>query len=337
MKVEKDARPEACFARPPTAPAPLHCRRSLGRMTACCLLLVLAGCPDSQPQGDPESPSDRPPLAGVTIRLGVVDDPQLATAAERLRGEFKARYDAEFEVESIDLEELAGAKGLSADALICPSDQLAALARQKLIAPLPEDLRRFGSPEWADVFVLLKHREATWGGKVYGVPFGSPAFVCYYRADLLKKLGRRAPQTWSEYHELAELLAERPELANAVGGEGAATDDPSGDTAWYGTIEPLGPGWAGLVLLARAAPYARHRDRFDTLFDQRTMEPMIAGPPFVRALEERNLGRQELEGLNVGHEIDHLLREALVLSIEGLDIGLKQVRSPRFSRPAHLV
>ena len=56
--------------------------------------------------------------------------------------------------------------------------------------------------------------------------------------------------------------------------------------AWCGTIEPLAPGWAGLVLLARAAPYAKHRDNYSALFDIETMEPLVAGPPFVQALEE---------------------------------------------------
>jgi ABC-type glycerol-3-phosphate transport system substrate-binding protein len=54
----------------------------------------------------------------------------------------------------------------------------------------------------------------------------------------------------------------------------------------YGTVEPLARGWAGLVLLARAAAYSKERDNYTTLFDEKTLEPAIAGPPFVRALEE---------------------------------------------------
>src|SRR5262249_31303270 len=50
--------------------------------------------------------------------------------------------------------------------------------------------------------------------------------------------------------------------------------------------EPLGDHWAGRVLLARAAPYARHRDHYSTLFNIDTMEPLVAGPAFVRALQE---------------------------------------------------
>ena len=40
------------------------------------------------------------------------------------------------------------------------------------------------------------------------------------------------------------------------------------------------------MLLARAAAYAKHRDQYSALFNVETMEPLVAGPPFVHALEE---------------------------------------------------
>ncbi len=145
--------------------------------------------------------------------------------------------------------------------------------------------------QWAGVFSLLKLREAAWGNQLMAVPFGSPVFCCYYRADLLEKLGRRPPKTWDEYQELAKLLAKNSPRPTAADGQ-ANKNSPlplgegQGVRAWCGTIEPLAPGWAGLVLLARAAAYAKHRDNFSTLFDIETMEPLVAGPPFVQALEE---------------------------------------------------
>ena len=127
-------------------------------------------------------------------------------------------------------------------------------------------------PQWNEVFELLRLHETVWGKNApVAIPFGSPLFCCYYRADLLEKLGRRPPQTWAEYEEVAELLAK---------------NGPSAGADWCGTMEPLAPGWGGLLLLARAAPQAKHRDNYSTLFDLDTMEPMVAGPPFVEALEQ---------------------------------------------------
>jgi multiple sugar transport system substrate-binding protein len=204
------------------------------------------------------------------LRLAVVDDPGLATAADRLAGEWNAQTGATLEVVRATENQLAGAAALPADAVLCPSHLVGPWAERKLLAAVPQ--RVLDDPQWNDVFELLRLHEAVWGKDApLAIPFGSPLLVCYYRADRLEKLGRRPPQTWAEYEELAGLLAK---------------DRPAGAADWCGTIEPLAPGWGGLVLLARAAPQAKHRDNYSTLFDLDTMEPMVAGPPFVAALEQ---------------------------------------------------
>ena len=58
------------------------------------------------------------------------------------------------------------------------------------------------------------------------------------------------------------------------------------EVIYFAAVEPLAKGWAGELFLARAAAYAKHRDYYATLFDKETMEPLVASPPFVRALEE---------------------------------------------------
>ncbi len=234
--------------------------------TLFCLLLLLAGCPKSD--SDSKNKPAARPLAGVTIRLAVVDDPALTAAVVRVKGEWNAQTGSEFEVIETTEKKLLQAERLPADGVLCPAYLLGVLAERKQIAPVPRKILH--SPEWAGVFSLLKLREAVWGDQAIAVPFGSPVFCCYYRADLLEKLGRRPPKTWEEYKALAKLLAAKR----------------AGRAAWCGTIEPLAPGWAGDVLLARAAAYAKHRDNFSTLFDIETMEPLVAGPPFVQALED---------------------------------------------------
>jgi multiple sugar transport system substrate-binding protein len=99
--------------------------------------------------------------------------------------------------------------------------------------------------------------------------------MLYCRLDLLATLGRRPPETWDEYAELVELFRESP-----------APNDVSDTTPWRAAAEPLAPHWAARLLLARAAAYARHDDNYSTLFQVDTMEPLIAGPPFLRALAE---------------------------------------------------
>ncbi len=244
------------------------------RLPTALLCLILAGCP--KPAVD--EPVDEPdPLAGATLRLLVVGDEALAKAAEQARGEWNAQTGSELLVERIDEQAMADAKTFEADAVICPSHQLGPLAERELIVPVPEKIASVKSQGWADVFELVRHCEVVWGQSVRAVPFGSPVLVCYYRADLLEKLGRQPPETWAEYGELAQLLADRKKLGDLA---------VPHDRPWHGAIEPLADGWAGLTLLARAAPYAKHPSNYSTLFDIETMEPLVDGPPLVRALEE---------------------------------------------------
>ena len=133
-------------------------------------------------------------------------DPDLAAAVARLQGEWNAQTGAEVQVLQIAEKDLAKSKNLPADAVLCDPRFIGLLAEQKMIAPVPmSDVQK--TSQWADIFDLLRHQEIAWGSEVVAVPFGSPVFVIYYRADLLEKLNRKPPQTWAEYQELAKLLA----------------------------------------------------------------------------------------------------------------------------------
>jgi len=202
----------------------------------------------------------------------VAGDSAIAAAVRALKDEWNAQTGAEVDIIECQEKDLAGAASLPGDAVICPAHLMGPLAEAKRLAPVPHNLAQNPDPHssWTQFFPLLRNQEAAWGSAVYGVPLGSPVFCCYYRADLLEKLGRRPPQTWQEYAETARALRD------AGGNSGIK----------YGAVEPLGRGWAGLVLLARTAAYAKERDNYTTLFDEKTFEPAIAGPPFVRALTE---------------------------------------------------
>ena len=239
-------------------------------------LVWLAGC---QPN---ETASKTPPKAGLapagtTFRLVVVDDPALATALGQLSGEWTGQSGYGLAVEEKSAADLANPETLKADGPDLRAGPPGPLGARKQLLPLPEATLRDTQSGWADVFSLLRTQELSWAGKPMAVPFGSPMLVCYYRADLLEKLGRKPPKTWTEYNRLAALLSERKNLGEAAPAEGQP---------WQGALEPLAPGWAGMTLLARAATYASYRSNFSVLFNIATMEPLIDGPPFVRALEE---------------------------------------------------
>lgn len=239
------------------------------------LSLTFLGCSASEEPNAADT--NAASLAGMELKLIVVDDRALAEAVRLLRGEWQGGTGAKLEVVEQTAAQMLDGKQLQADAIIYPAEELGELAERDWLAPIPKMTLDDPQFAWVEIFEADKSRLATWGTAAYAVPFGSPVLSCFYRADLLKKLDREPPNTWAEYQELVELLAKRENLAGAA---------PAEDRPWFAAAEPLAEGWAGLTLLARAAAYAKHHNHYSTLFDMESMEPLIAAAPFVRALDE---------------------------------------------------
>ena len=104
-------------------------RSARGHLAAiACLILVLGVRGGENPAGGRRAPL---PLAGVKFRLLVVDDPALATAAKRLSGEWHAQTGSDFDIIQGSEKDLAAAKTLDADAVICSSAMIGTLAAGK--------------------------------------------------------------------------------------------------------------------------------------------------------------------------------------------------------------
>jgi ABC-type glycerol-3-phosphate transport system substrate-binding protein len=260
-------------------------------------LILASAC--SGPASD-ESGGDGTAVASAPVRLLVVDDPPLAAA---IRRQWAAQGTGELTVRQATSDELMESERPDADAIIYPSGLIGELAQRQWIVPVPDEVLQSETLAWNDVFRLLRLKEATWGDRTYGLPLGSPQLVLFYRADIFERLGLSPPQTWREYEQLLPRLslgrpgaAETTDTANSTTDGSADTDslnesasveaDSGESLPRFATVEPLTPGWAAQVLLARSASYARHRSQNSTLFDYRTMDPLIGSPPFVRALEE---------------------------------------------------
>lgn len=239
------------------------------------LLSGSAGCRRADSVGEKGQTTSH--AKGGVIRLLVADDPAQAAAIGQLRAEWRGQSGWDLLVEEISASDFTGDVLPQGDAAIFPSALLGVLAERDGVVPVSEELGQGGEADDADIFDLVRSRESVWAGRVVAVPFGSPVLTCYYRADLLARLDRKPPTTWEEYGQLAAVLQDRDKLGEAAPGEGQS---------WQGALEPLAPGWAGITLLARAAAYASHRGNYSVLFNFDTMEPLIDGPPFVRALKE---------------------------------------------------
>lgn len=232
------------------------------------LLLALSGCPSA--------PS--PPSPGATettpLRLLVVDDPEFGRAIARER---HAGTEETIEVRDIAVSDVAKASRLPGDVIVFPSGLVGLLMERRLIVPLDEE--PLAQPEFdrRDIFDQIRLREMTWGNRTVAVPLGSPQLLLAYRADIFEKLSIPPPSDWTEYQLAVDKLADRAALGELA---------PPADQPWRATVEPLADGWAGQLLLARAAAYAAHRDQISPLFRFDSGEPLIGQPPYSRALRE---------------------------------------------------
>lgn len=226
-------------------------------------LLYGCGCNQSAP------PAPAPQAEPARLKVLVVDDPALGTAIKR---EWLAHTEHEVEIVDISAEQAANAQLLPADVVIYAPAFLGQFAAADLLLPVDDAALAGAEYDRDDVLPLLRTQETTWGRRIVAVPLGSPQFVLCYRADLLQQYNLQPPRTWKEYATLAERFTEKPASAEVEN--------------WQPTAEPLATSWAARLLLARAAGSALHRDQLSPLWNLESMEPLITGPPWVRALEE---------------------------------------------------
>lgn len=231
-----------------------------------CVLAISAGCPQPPPPASPANAAAKTPL-----RVMVVDDPPLATALAR---EWLAHTETKVELVEVTAEKAAAASQLPVDVVIYPPALLGQFATADLLLPLAENA--LSDPAYArdEILPVLKSVETTWGRRTVAVPLGSPQLVLLYRADLLARQNLQPPKTWQEYAAAVKEFANQPESLQ-----------PEVEH-WQPTAEPLAAGWAARLLLARAAASALHRDQMSPLWKLEKLEPLIAGPPWVRALEQ---------------------------------------------------
>jgi hypothetical protein len=273
--------------KPASAVIRLAVMPGVALVIAAVTIVALWGCGNTHEQPAAKISTATSALAApAELHLTVVDDPELAKSIARLRGEWKAQTGSELSVQGLSADEAATAQKLDADAVIYSPALLGMLAERKLIRPLSQAWLAGDPLEAADLLPPLDSLQFTWDGQPYAVPLGSPVLVLLYRPDLFEQFGKQPPRTWQEYQQLADFFSDPKKFKSQERGRNTDADDRRISEPWSGTVEPLAPGWAGRMLLARAAAYAKHRDYFSVLFDRETMEPLIAGPPFVRALTE---------------------------------------------------
>jgi multiple sugar transport system substrate-binding protein len=270
-------------------------RKAIPTTLLASFVAVTAGCPS----GNSTNSASIKPLQGVEISIAAVGDPKLIELVDAQRGEWEESRGsrAVLRKEPIDPRNLSGV-----DVVLFRGDQMGALVDAKALAVLPESLVRppavpkddDGSsadkppPDpmaFTDVAAAQRDLVAKYGPDRMGLPLGGSALVVVYRRDVFESdANRRAaeqagvafepPATWEAFDALAKFLHQR---------DWSGDGQPRAAVALAWGEDP--EGVANATFFARATALGLHKDQFGLLFDSDDLNPRIASPPFVEALE----------------------------------------------------
>ncbi len=263
------------------------------------LCFIIVGC---QPGSEVEEVSDElvlrtpDPLAMLLVGgdTGLADTISRQWSAQR-DGELTTRTQSLQAFMDSDYEIDAGV-----DVMLYPPGLLGDLESRGQLQLIPKWL--WNSEELNKNEFLRHHRKTLvrHGNQTWAVPLGSPQFMLIYNIDSFSQLGLEPPKSWKEFVELAEEIRDHGDL-----------QDDDGEPLPTEIEFPLGGGWAGQIFLARVGPSIRNRGKLSTVFDRKTMKPLIEAPPFVEALAELKslVGESELQlALGPSQVYERLLR-----------------------------
>jgi maltose-binding protein MalE len=122
----------------------------------------------SKSKGNAESKS----AASLTLRVLVVNEPKVAEAIERLRGEWEERSGGQLTTISKSWAEVAAAKKLEADAIVFPSRYMGELSARGWLRPVRANVLQSKEFNEADLFPAVRTRLMKWGGDAMALPMG---------------------------------------------------------------------------------------------------------------------------------------------------------------------
>jgi hypothetical protein len=182
--------------------------------------MLLAGCPRDQRGGDAVSPGTPPvePRPSVALRVAVVNEPELAEAMNRLRGEWAERTGGELHVSARTWQELSAQNTIDADLIVFPSRYLGELCVRSWLRPVRPNVLNSDTLDAGDYFPLVRHELISWGGEVMALPLGVKPAAIGKRADrppAISLLALAAPGAISKERlgVLFDLESMKPQIA----------------------------------------------------------------------------------------------------------------------------
>jgi len=209
-------------------------------------VLVFAGCPREKSQ--PPAPAEKP-SASVALHVLVVNEPAVAEAINRLRGEWAERSGGTLNASSATWADVAAMKELDADAIIFPSRYLGELCTREWLRPVRPSVLESQEFKAADVFPLVRQTIIKGGGQTMALPLGvslppPPTAAQHPSIGLLNRAARQALSNERE-GVLFDSRTMKPQIASQVFVDALAAmskqkDKSSADSDNGGSVPVIG-------------------------------------------------------------------------------------------------
>lgn len=240
------------------------------------LLTLLSGCEEKQRQRlDTDLSSSRQStVRALPCRLLIVGE---SGFSENLQRQWSARNDSPLTIDRLSRAELAERDfqiDPEVDVAIYPSDLMIELISRRSIEELPAAVYESDTFDKRSLLTHYRKSGIRYDSKTWAVPCGGPMLVQLTRPQVLEEADLNPPGDWPQLVRIAQRLTE-------------SADAQASDSGSIGrrVSVPLAAGSAAHVFLAASASTARQPGRLSTVFERRTMRPLIATAPFIAALD----------------------------------------------------
>ena len=259
------------------------------------------------------------PFQGVTINVMTFTGPQIAEPLQRRGKEFEAATGAKVNVITVPFSDLyqklltdwsTGTNSIDA-AIFAPQwmpDYVTPGFLEDVTARAAKDAKLKEN----DVAPFFREFSQKYAGKTYMITLDGDFQMAYYRTDILQKLGKRPPQTWDDYLDIAKA-AHGKDFGDGKPVSGSCIAKKRNAQSYW-------------MITSIAGGFLQAKGTSDgAFFDPQTMKPLVNNEAFARALEiykeTTQYGPPNEINLDVGDTRNLFITGQCALTVDWGDIG----------------
>jgi multiple sugar transport system substrate-binding protein len=257
---------------------------------------------------------------GVTVNIMTFTGPQIAEPLQRRAPDFEKLTGAKINVITVPFSDLytklltdwsSGTNSVDA-AVFAPQwmgDYVAGAFLEEITARVAKDK----DLKWDDIAPFFRDFSAKFSGKTYLIPLDGDFHMLYYRTDVFKQAGLKAPETWEDYLADAKALNGKDLNGDSTPDYGSCISKKRNAQAyWFIT------SIAGGMIQSKGTNQG-------AFFDTKDMKPLVNNEAFSKALdflkESTQYGPPNEINLDVGDTRGLFTSGRCALSLDWGDIG----------------